>query len=114
MRALYNSRGACVGYLGPRGRIVARSGRVKAVIVGSGAVHDPRGRHIGWWREGYLRGRDGGVMAFRRGARLRVTPPMVGPPPLGPQDVLLTPVSPIRDTPPLMPAGRFAWSSQEL
>lgn len=114
MRGLYNSRGNCVGYLGPRGRIVARSGRVKAVIGSDGAIHDVRGRHLGWWRDGYVRGRDGGVVAFKRGARLRVTPPMVGPAPLGPQQILMTPVSPIRDTPPLMPAGSFAWSRQEL
>lgn len=114
MRALYDSRGSCVGYLGPRGRIVTRSGRVKAIIGRGGVIHDARGRHLGWWRDGYMRGRDGGVVAFRRGSRLRVIPPTVGPAPLGPTDVLLTPVSPIRDAPPLMPAGTFAWSRQTL
>jgi hypothetical protein len=110
MTPLYDSRGYTTGFLAPRGYIVSRTGRFLARITRGGTVHNTRGQHIGWWRDGYIRGRDGGVLGWTRAARaMPVTPPLVGDPPLAP-GLGLTPTPAINDTPPLMPSGRFAWS----
>lgn len=114
MTPIYDSRGRATAWMGSRGRIIGRSGRVFGYVTRGGNVFDMRGRHLGWWRDGHMRGHDGGVMCWTRGARgLRVTPPIVGDTPLAPGFALSAEPS-ITDTPPLKPPQRFAWSRSSL
>lgn len=114
MTPIYDPRGRVTAFLAAGSRIVSRGGRTIARVSGRGDVYDTRGRHRGWWRSGAVRGHDGGVMAFTRGAcGMRVTPPIVGDPPLAPTESLAIGQG-LPDPAPLMPPQRFAWSRHRL
>ncbi|EKV31919.1 hypothetical protein C882_2983 [Caenispirillum salinarum AK4] len=114
MTPIYDSRGYATAFVAPRGHIVSRTGRFLARITRGGNVHDLKGRHIGWWRDGHMKGHDGGVAGWTREARaLPVTPPIVGDPPLAP-GLGLSPTPAINDTPPIRPESKFAWSRYSL
>ena len=109
MDAIYDRTGAAIAFL-DGARIVSLQGASLAWVDGSGNVYDYDGRHLGWWRNGHLRGRDGGVVAWMRGAtglgvalpHARLPPP---PPRRSHEPHRQTPASP-----PAQPGGKHAWS----
>ncbi len=109
MIPLYDRRGRAVGFqhgpwlLNPQGAPVA-------VAEKSGVVRNSRGACIGWWRNGHLRGLDGGVMLFVRGARnVGVMLPIASEPPRLP--TFIEPVTPwITKPAPERPSDMLGWS----
>lgn len=111
MTPIYNSQGHAIAFVAPRGHIVSRTGRFLGRITSGGNIHDLKGRHLGWWQDGHIKGHDGGVMGWTRDARaLPVIPPIVGSTPLLAPDLGLSPKPALNDAPPIKPASRFAWS----
>ena len=111
MEALYDRAGNVVAFL-TETRFVSLQGVSLAWLDASGNVYDYDGRHLGWWRHGHMRGHDGGVVAWRRGATGvgLPLPPTRLPPPAPRREM-----EPPRHTPampPQQPGGKNAWSSQ--
>ena len=111
MDPIYDRSGRTVAFLSGT-RILSPQGESLAWVDGGGNVHDYSGRHLGWWRNGHMRGHDGGVLAWMRGAtgtgvplpQAKLAPPA---PRRGAEPHRPTPASP-----PPQPGGRNAWSSE--
>ena len=113
MDAVYNRWGDAVAFVAGS-RIVSLQGASLAWVDGSGNVYNYGGRHLGWWRHGHLRGHDGGVVAWTRGASSLGVPtphPQLAPPP---PRLSMEPHRHHRTTPPPRPAMHGAWAAQTL
>lgn len=114
MTPLYNKHGKVIAFLGRNNRIVGLRGESKAWINSNGSIHDYRGKHIGWWKDDHMRGRDGGVAAWVKGARaLGVIPPIPSIPPIAPISSI-EPIRPIASIPPIKPINKLSWSSDNF
>jgi hypothetical protein len=113
MDALYDRTGSAVAFLDGT-RIMSLQGASLAWVDGSGNVYDYGGQHLGWWRQGHMRGHDGGVVAWMRGATgVGVPLPNAKRAPPSPRRS----AEPHRQTPalpPPQPGGKLAWSSQSF
>ena len=112
MTPLYNKHGRVVAFLGLNNRVIGLNGESKAWINSNGNIHDYRGRHIGWWDGDHMRGHDGGVALWLRGAHnLGVVPPVPSVPPVPPVSSV-EPVRPVASVPPIRPVRMLGWSSE--
>ncbi len=112
MIPLHDRTGIVVGFLHNEW-ITDRGGRALA-IISEGAVWNRRGSCIGWWNADHLRGLDGGVVAFIRGARsLGIQIPIAAAPARIPrlvQPMGEWPVGQVISR----PANRLAWSKTDF
>ena len=111
--AIYDRNGNAVAFL-RGGRIVSLSGGSIAWLDSSGNVYDYRGEHLGWWHQGHMRGHDGGIVGWVRGAKgLGLFPPAPKQvPPLPPPGE--EPTRPLPNAAPLRPVHDKGWSATSL
>lgn len=112
MRPLYDKRGGVIAFLGENNRIVDLRGRSIAWIRDDN-VYNYNGRHLGWWLRDHMRGPDGGVMVWLRGASPGVMLPIPRLPPMPPLPEL-EPLRPLPNLPPLRPMRSLSWSAHSL
>lgn len=112
MNPLYDSRGKVIAFLRDNRRIIDLRGKSLAWIRGDD-VYDYRGQHLGWWIRDHMRGPDGGVIVWLRGASPGVMLPLPNLPPLPPLPEL-EPLRPLPSLPPLRPLNTMNWSKYAL
>lgn len=114
MEPLYDHDGQVVAFLGKNGRIIDTSGQGIAWIHRTGSVYDYGGRHLGWWSNDHMRGPDGGVVVWRRGARgAGLVLPIPSIPPIPPIPSIES-MRPIPSIAPIRPINRLSWSRYRL
>lgn len=109
---LYDRHGRAKAFLLDGKRIITLRGAPLAFFQ-SGSIYDYTGRHLGWWEGQFVRGRDGGVGLWMRGASTGLLMPLPSLPPLAPLPQL-EPLRPLPQLPPLKPLPRRAWSEGPL
>lgn len=113
MEALFNKNGQAVAFLAEGGRIISLRGQSVAWIREDGNVYNYTGQHQGRWKGDHMRGPDGGVMLWVRGANIGISLPLSSLSPLPPLPVL-EPLRPLASLPPLEPLNTLGWSSYHL
>jgi hypothetical protein len=109
MTPLHGRKGQVVAFLADSERIISLKGKSLAWISGEN-VYNYTGDHLGWWVDGCLIGRDGGVMAWQtRNANLRIKLPYPVPPPTPPV-ASPEPGRPVPSSPPFKPPNKLDWS----
>jgi len=108
MRPLYDRDGRVAAFL--RGdRIVSIRGD-SVGWISDGRVYDYAGQHLGWWDTTHMRGPDGGVVVWLKGAEnlgIMLPIPLVSP--MSPADSL-EPVRPTPSSTPPRPPDKGQWS----
>jgi hypothetical protein len=112
MEALHDRTGRVHAWLDKAsGRIVNLNGRHVA-FVDNDSVYDLGGSHIGWWRDGHIRDRNGAAALFTADAtNLGVVKPVRQVKPVQPVKAV-APVKPVKAVKPVKPVKQLAWAAQ--
>lgn len=87
-------------------------GRPLAFLDGENIV-SYSGKHLGWFRDGYVRDQRGDAVGFSEGARGGPITPVPAIPPILPIPAI-PPILPIPPIPPIPPIFSLSWSSRTL
>ena len=111
---LFDSHGRTKYFLYQNGRVVGRDGRNVAWIDSEGNVYNYQGRHLAWFKDGHMRGHDGGVLTWQQDAQnLGVIRPILQVSPIPPIPNIES-IRPVPSIPPIPPVPTLNWSNNKL
>lgn len=109
LEPIHGRQGEVVGWLDDERRIRDLRGAVVAYIQRDGSINTQGGRSCGVLDRGFFRDRNGGAVAFLKGAAAGPVPPVPHVPPVAPVPVV-PPVSPVPPVPPVPAVPQLNWS----